>query len=405
MSKLKPIDNGIRRFRPGIMMVLCTLVLAGGGWFIFQKVKAKQGTGTAEAETAPPTVEEKVEEIRNEPPPPPPPSIHPLEGLRRLFLADGCRYRFRELTFSGDFSEQHDLPGAILRKDDPCLWKFVGIPEKKDVYGIFCADPNYPDHHDKNLTYTRVLDDGTPRDDQHPYITLRADDYCEWQVRKLPNQDQYELYCLSGSSPFRDASLGWTDDQDGLGEEIISATLGENGNPSWWILGEGETPKLPPRASHLIVMNRGSIRDLEQSREDFEKHGHGIFRVLFETAEDEFTREAEDLNYVKLVKAIRDTDPVINHPDFPTLAPLDLTDLPTSSNLNRLDSLFPLVIPLKVALHPHLIHELTMENTEFWQNEWESLKDFQSHLDESDVADGRVYLGDRFTYIFVSWDQ
>jgi hypothetical protein len=46
-----------------------------------------------------------------------------------------------------------------------------------------------------------------------------------------------------------------------------------------------------------------------------------------------------------------------------------------------------------------------MENTEFWKNDWEMLKDFQSHLDESDGADGRVYHGVRFTYIFVSWDQ
>jgi hypothetical protein len=74
-------------------------------------------------------------------------------------------------------------------------------------------------------------------------------------------------------------------------------------------------------------------------------------------------------------------------------------------SLERQDPLFPLIIPLKVALHPHLIHELRMENTKFWQNEWESLEDFQSHLDESDLADGRIYQGDRFTYIFVSWDR
>lgn len=405
MSELNPIDNGVRRFRPGLMMVLCSLILAGGGWFIFQKVKAKQGS--AEVETTAPTVAEQIEEIRTEPvPPPPPPSIHPLEGQRRLFLADGCRYRYQELTFTRDLSEQHDYPGAIIRKDDPCLWKFVGVPNKEDVYQIFCADPNFSDLHQHNLTYTRVSEDEVPRDDQHPYLTLRDDDYCEWQVRKLANEDQYELYCLSGSDPFAGESLGWTADQEGLEGEFISATLGENGNPSWWILPETETPKLPRRASHLIVMNKGSILNLEESRENFEEKGHAIFRVQFETADDEFTRVAEDLNYVELVKAIRNSDPVIGHPDFPALLGLEPGDLLSGKiKLERKDPLFPLLIPLKVALHPHLIHELTMENTEFWKNDWEILEDFQSHLDESDVADGRVYHGVRFTYIFVSWDR
>ena len=405
MSKLEPIDDGVRQFRPGLMMALCALVLIGGGWFVFQKVRNKQTP--SESSPEPTSVADQVEEIRNEPPPPPPPpSIHPLEGKRRLFLADGCRYRFRELTFARNFSGQHDYPGAVLRENDPCLWNLVGVPEKEDIYRIFCADPNFPDLHQSNLTYTRVLDDGVPQDDQPPYLTLRENDYCEWQIRKLSNKDQYELYCLSGSAPFEGESLGWVDEQEDLKEEQITATLGENGNPSWWILPGDQTPTLPRRASHLIVMNRGSIRDLEESREDFEEHGHEIFRVQFDTAEDEFTRVAEDLNYVELVKAIRNSDPVIEHPDFPALLGMDPTGiLDGQISLERKDPLFPLIIPLKVALHPHLIHELNMENTEFWQNEWESLEDFQSHLDESDLADGRVYRGDRFIYIFVSWDR
>lgn len=402
MSKLKPIDNGVRRFRPGLMMVLCALVLAGGGWFIFDKVRSKQTVPVAAAKVD--TVKEQIEEIRNDPPPPP--SIHPLAGMRRLFLADGCRYRYQELTFTRNLSDQHDHPGAIIRKDDPSRWNFVGVREKEDVYRIYCADPSFPDLHQHNLTYTRVLDDGIPQDDQPPYLTLRYDDYCEWKVRKLPFKNQYELYCLSGSDPFVDESLGWIDDQDDLKSEMITATLGHNGNPSWWILDEDSKPELPRRASHLIVMNNGRIRDIDESRKHFEKHGPGIFRVIFETAEDEFTRPAEDLSYVKLVKAIRDSDPVINHPKFPPLLGLGPEDLINGDlDPKRKDPFLPLIIPLKVALHPHLIHELTMENTEFWQNEWESLEDFQSHLDESDTADGRVYIGNRFIYIFVSWDQ
>ncbi|MFT6864532.1 MAG: hypothetical protein ACJAVK_003100 [Akkermansiaceae bacterium] len=402
MSRLQPIDNGVRQFRPGLMMALCALILIGGGWFIFQKVRAKQAPPEPPAEIA--SVAEQVEEIRSEPPPPP--SIHPLAGKRRLFLADGCRYRFQELTFTRKFSQQHDSPGAVLRENDPCLWSFRGVPDKEDVYRIFCADPSFPDLHQANLTYTRVLDDEIPQDVQAPYLTLREDDYCEWQVRKLSNKDQYEIYCLSGKAPFVGESLGWTAEQEDLKDKLITATLGENGTPSWWILPEDQTPTLPRRASHLIVMNRGSIRDLEQSRENFEEHGHEIFRVQFDTTDDEFTRVAEDLNYLELVKAIRNSDPVIGHPDFPALLGMDATAiLDGQISLERQDPLFPLIIPLKVALHPHLIHELRMENTKFWQNEWESLEDFQSHLDESDLADGRIYQGDRFTYIFVSWDR
>ena len=405
MSQLQPIDNGVRQFRPGLTMALCALLLLGGSWFIFQKVRSKQPPWESDPEST--KVQDQIEEIRNKPPPPPPPpSIHPLEGNRRLFLADGCRYRFQELTFTRNFSEQHSFPGGVLRESDPCLWNFVGVPKKEDVYRIICADPNFPELHQANLTYTRVLDDNVPQDDHPPYLTLREDDYCEWEVRKLANKDQYELYCLSGSAPFQGASLGWTSEQEDLKDEFITTTLGENGNPSWWILNEDQTPTLPRRASHLIVMNRGSIRDLEQSREDFKEHGHEIFRVQFDTADDDFTRVAADLSYIELVKAIRNSDPVINHPDFPSILGNDPASLLDSQiSLENNDSLFPLIIPLKVALHPHLIHELNMENTEFWQNEWESLEDFQSHLDESDTADGRVYQGDRFTYIFVSWDR
>lgn len=404
MSKLQPIDNGVRRFRPGLMMALCVLVLLGGGWFIFQKVKNRQVDSVS---TEPATkVSEEIEKIREEPaPPPPPPSIHPLEGNRRLFLADGCLYRYQELSFTRDLTEQNDHPGAVIRQGDPCLWKLVGVADKEDVYRIFCADPNFPELHGYNLTYTRFQDDDVPQDDHMPFVTLRDNDYCEWQIRKAGPKDQYELYCLSGNGPFEDASLGWTDQQEDLSSQLVTATLGENGTPSWWILPEGKSPEFPRRASHLIVMNRGSIMYQDKAREDFEEHGPEVFRVQFKTADDEFIRPAEALSYVDLVKAIRNSDPVVEHPDFPALlgmSPADLLD--GQVFLERPDPMFPFIIPLKVALRPHLIQELTMENTKFWKNDWETLEDFQSHLDESDVADGRVYQGTRFTYIFVSWD-
>lgn len=404
MSKLEPIDNGVRRFRPGLMMALCVLVLLGGGWVIFQRVQNKQSdTGSTSPTTK---TSGEIKKIREAPaPPPPPPSIHPLAGKRRVFLADGCLYRYQELSFARDLTGQHDYPGAVIRKKDPCLWKFVGVPDKENAYRIFCADPNFPELHGHNLTYTRFQDDDVPQDDHLSFVTLRDNDYCEWQVREAGPKDQYELYCLSGKGPFEDASLGWTDAQEELSSELTTATLGENGTPSWWILPEGKSPELPRRASHLIVMKRGRIMYEDEAREDFEQHGPKIFRAKLKTADDEFERPAEALNYVELVKTIRNSDPVIGHPDFPSLlgaGPADLLD--GSASLERPDSMFPFIIPLKVALHPHLIHELTMENTKFWKNDWETLEDFQSHLDESDLADGRVYQGTRFTYIFVSWD-
>jgi hypothetical protein len=116
-------------------------------------------------------------------------------------------------------------------------------------------------------------------------------------------------------------------------------------------------------------------------------------------------RAAKALDYVELVKAIRDSDPIVNHPDFPALIEMNpLALLEEEISLKRKDPMFPFIIPLKVALHPHLIQEIKMENTKFWKNDWETLEDFQSHLDESDFADGRIYQGNRFTYIFISWD-
>jgi hypothetical protein len=404
MSKLDPIDNGVRRFRPGVMMALCVFVLIGSAALVFQKVQNKQGDSDSPLPTS--KISKEIERVRGDQSPPPiRPSIHPLEGRHRLFLADGCLYRYQELSFTRNFSNQHNHPGAVIREGDPCLWKFVGISGKEDVYQIFCADPNFPDLHEHNLTYTRFQEDGVPQNDHSPFITLREDDYCEWQIRKAGPKDQYEVYCLSGNSPFKDASLAWTDKQEDLSSDLLSATLGENGNPSWWILPKGESPKIPRRSSHMIVMNRGRIMHQDDSLEDFEKYGPEIFRVQLKTADDKFVRAAKALDYVQLVKAIRDSDPIVSHPDFPALIEMNpLALLEGEISLKRKDPMFPFIIPLKVALYPHLIQEIKMENTKFWKNDWETLEDFQSHLDESDIADGRIYQGNRFTYIFISWD-
>lgn len=404
MNKLDPIDDGVRRFQPGMMIGLCIVFLIGGAGFIFQKVQDKQANSDSPFPTT--KVSEEIERIREAPIPPSlPPSIHPLEGTRQIFLADGCLYRFQELSFTRDLTYQHEHPGAVIRQGDPCLWNLVGISGKEDVYQILCADPNFPDLHAHNLTYSRFRKDGVPQDDHTPFVTLRDSDYCEWKIRKAGPSDQYELYCLSGTGPFKDASLGWTDKQEDLSTDLLTATLGENGNPSWWILPEGESPKIPRRASHMIVMNRGRIMHQEESREDFKKYGPEIFRAQLKTADDKFVRPAKALDYVELVKAIRNSDPVVSHSDFPSLLALRPSDfLDGQVSLKRKDPMFPFIIPLKVALYPHLIHEIKMENTKFWKNDWETLKDFQSHLDESDIADGRVYQGSRFTYIFVSWD-
>ena len=400
MSKLVPPDDGTRPYRPGLIVLLSIPLLIIAAWILVAKVRDQQGPDD-DPQTA--TTLPELEKLREKPKPP---STHPLAGKRRLFLADGCLFRYQELTFTRYFSEQHDHPGIVIRKNDPTLWNFVSVPEKAHVYRIYCADPNFPEFHDHNLTYTRLVDDGIREDDQPPYLTLRNDDPCEWKVHQLEPKDQYELFCLSGADPFVGESLGWMTGQEDLEEDYVIATLGQNGRPSWWILPEGEAPILPRRASHLIVMNKGDIPDLAKSRELFADGGHEIFQVEFETEDDDFTRSAQDLDYLQLVKSLRGSDPVIEHPDFPSLVGTKLDELLTGTpKLERPDPLFPLIIPLKVSLYPHQIRELTLENTAFWLNTWESLEDFQSHLDESDAADGRIYHGDLFTYIFVSWDR
>ena len=115
MSKLDPIDNGVRRFRPGVMMALCVFVLIGSAALVFQKVRNKQSDSNLPLSTS--KISKEIERIRgDEGPPPIRPSIHPLKGKHRLFLADGCLYRYQELSFTRNFSNQHNHPGL-------CVWK------------------------------------------------------------------------------------------------------------------------------------------------------------------------------------------------------------------------------------------------------------------------------------------
>ena len=295
---------------------------------------------------------------------------------------------------------QHDFPVAVLSENDPCLWDFQPVAGKEDVYRIFCADENFPDELGKNLTYTRLKNDPLIGDeeilnDQPPYLTLRDDDLCEWEVRKMPYKNQYELYCRLGSEPYLGQSLGWMEEQEGLKYEIVSATLGQNGNPSWWILPPDQQPSTPRLVDHLIIIPRGEPDDLAKAREHFKEHGTGIFEIEIGTTEDTFSRSA-DGSFVGLVRSLQGKDPVLGHDDFPPLLQLDLTRDLTE------ETLFPLAIPLKIALPPGKIHKLIFKNTEFYLNTWEKLDNFQSHLDESDASDGRIFKGEKFTYIFVA---
>lgn len=405
MSQLEPIDNGVRRYRPGLAVLLTIPLLLLAVWLVVAKVREKQ----RQPQNASPseTIKEEVEKARAEKPIP---NDHPLSGARRLFLADGSLFRYQELTFTRFFSTQHSHPGIVIKNNDPTLWNFVPVTDKKNVYRIYCADPNFPELHRHNLTYTRLVDDDEVLDDQPPYLTLRPDDYCEWKVnpyRPESHQNQYEIFCMSGDPPFKGKSLGWMTGQEDLQGEYVTPTLDQNGIPGWWILPEGETPQLPRRVSHLLVMNKGDIEHLDKAREDFTEEGHGIFEVYLYTANDRFTRSAENLDYVALVKSLRGTDPVLSHPDFPPIIGFNPNELLKQGiELKRPDPLFPLVIPLKVKLFAHEIRELAFENDEFtWDDNWEELEDLQSHLDESDAADGRIYHGEKFTYIFVAWDQ
>jgi hypothetical protein len=397
MSDLQPPDDGVRRYQPGPLMILGTLGLIALGGILFSIIREKQKVPPkpiAETKTI-------IEEIREPSPPEPPP--HPIIGKRRIFLADGSLYRTRELTFTRSLSTQHDFPVAVLSKNDPCLWDFQPVKGKEGVYRIFCADENFPDELGKNLTYTRLKNDpliGDKEivDDQPPYLTLRDDDPCEWEVRKMPHKSQYELYCRLGSVPYLGQSLGWMEEQEDLKYPAITATLGQNGNPSWWILPPDQKPATPRLVDHLIIIPRGESEDLDKAREHFKEHGAEVFEVVVKTAEDTFTRTAGG-DFVKLVRSLQGKDPVIEHDDFPPILRLDLTRDPAE------DALFPLVISLKIALPPGEIRELTLKNTKFYLNTWEETENFQSRLDESDASDGRIFKGEKFIYIFVASGQ
>ena len=426
MTDLNPTDDGVRRFRPGplLMIAVVTLIAVGAtlAWFIRSQ------------QSPPPLVEENpIEEIREEvllPEPVNPPS-HPLIGRHRLFLADGCLYRHQELTFERNLGgkNQHPYPVVTVEANDPCIWEFKAVPDKEHVYRIYCVDERYPDELGKELTYTRVtrkpfdipwVDDSTDiehLDDEATFITIRDGDPCEWQVKRYPDKeklsyhDQYEIHCLGGSDPFTGKALGWLDDHDYLSKDAVIATLGHNGTPSWWIVPENERPKQPRLATHLIVNPvDGSENDdlYKKSLEHFQKNNRDIFRIKMELDGGSFVRPAVTTSYRNLVSHLNDTDPVVNHPLFPSLFRIPNDPIAAIEHLKNLSSepdFFPMIIPLNLGVKVNEISELTFENTEFYINAWEELEELQFHLDESDQSDGRVFVGEKFTYFFVNWES
>ncbi len=315
-----------------------------------------------------------------------------------------------------------------VEADDPCLWEFRAVPDKEHVYRIYCADSRFPEQLGKELTYTRVtrkpidipwVEDSTDLeylDDEAPFITIRDGDPCEWRVEKYPDKenltyrDQYEIYCLGGSAPFTGEALGWIDDNEHLAHEAVIATLGVHGAPSWWILPEGERPKPPRRATHLIVnpVSGGEDDDLyKKSLEHFQNHSRDIFRVKMEMDGESFLRTAATISYRNLVSDLNDNDPIIHHPHFPGLFRIPENPIAAIEHLKGLSKepdFFPMIIPLNLGITVGDISELTFENTEFYINTWEELEELQFHLDESDQSDGRIFEGEKFTYFFVHWE-
>lgn len=408
MNRLEPPDDGVRRFRPGRLIVLASLAVLLFSALIFISIKNRLTTEQAPSKAPVLIVEDVIEEIR-EPAPPKIDPNHPLTGPRRLFLADGSLYRYQELTFTRELSSQHPHPLAVLQKNDPCLWEFLPISDRPHHYRILCADQNYPDELGKNLTYTRVLDDpligdAVLSDELPPYITLRHHDPCIWEVRRTPHQDQYELYCRLGAAPFLDQSLSWFTDQLDLNSDTVTATLGLNGNPSWWILPPDQTPEIPPRSTHLLIVPRTDLDpdDLAKASAHLAENDHDIFQVTIKTLSDQFDRSARNQSIHLFSTDLNPKDPILAHEKFPSLLSLDqligqATNQPTSD-------LFPLIFPLGIAIHTHEIVSLDFQNLEFWQNTWEELEYFQTHLDESAPSNGRIYQGPKFLYFFTRID-
>lgn len=425
MSKLSPIDDGIRRFRPGSLLTFVVISLLVLAVLLVWFIRSKQ--------SPPPIVEDNpVEELREELAPPNPalPPSHPLIGRHRIFLADGCLYRYQELTFERNLGgeDQHPYPVVTIEENDPCIWEFRAVPDKEHVYRIYCADSRYPGELGKELTYTRVtripfdipwVDDSTDieyLDDEAVFITIRDGDPCEWQIKRYPDKgklsylDQYEVYCVGGSDPFTGKALGWIDDHEHLSRKAVIATLGHNGTPSWWILPEDERPNPPRLATHLIInsVDEGKDDDLfKKSLEHFEENGREIFRANLTVGEDTFSRPATAIPYRSLVSHLNNSDPIVKHPLFPALFQIPENPIAAIEHLKSLSidpGFFPMIIPLNLGVKVSDISSLTFENTEFFINSWEELEELQFHLDESDQSDGRIFVGEKFTYFFVNWE-
>ena len=425
MSDLNPTDNGVRRFRPGPLLIFSTAALLILGAFLAWFIRSKQSP-------PPVVVANPIEEIRKEAKVPEPviPSSHPLIGKHRIFLADGCLHRYQELSFERNLSEedQHPYPIVTVEGNDPCLWEFKAVEEKEHVYQIYCADSRFPEQLGKELTYTRVtrkpldipcVEDSTDLeylDDEAPFITIRDGDPCEWLVQKYPDKenlsyrDQYEIYCLGGSEPFSGEALGWIDDHEHLVHHAVIATLGHHGAPSWWILPEGEQSKPPRRATHLIINPVSGSEDddlFKKSLKHFQENSRDIFQIKMEVDGDSFVRKAATISYRDLVSELNENDPITKHPLFPSLFRIPKNPIAAIEHLKSLSKepdFFPMIIPLNLGVTVSDISQLTFENTKFYINDWEELKELQFRLDESDQSDGRIFVGEKFTYFLVHWE-
>ena len=122
---------------------------------------------------------------------------------------------------------------------------------------------------------------------------------------------------------------------------------------------------------------------------------------------DSFVRKAATISYRDLVSELNENDPITKHPLFPSLFRIPKNPIAAIEHLKSLSKepdFFPMIIPLNLGVTVSDISQLTFENTKFYINDWEELKELQFRLDESDQSDGRIFVGEKFTYFLVHWE-
>lgn len=397
-------DDGVRPARFGLKTLLAAVGLA-----VLTTVFAVKIFGGGDSPAATP----KAPPVEPSPTviPIAEPSFHPLEGRRQIHSASIGRWRYAYLSWTGGLIDV-GYPLATLEHDDPCVWELVGESGRRDVYRILCRTGQA--NGKAALSYTHFAG----RD--FPLATVETNDPMLWKITPISTaSDTYKIICYDDSDWHAD-ELSWETDHKFRSANYPIVTVEENDPTSWLILADGAplpTPAAP--VTHVIIYPRRDIADdaletltewAEEIATHIEDRGNRTLKLhLWLRDGNEIKSTYAGMAFKAAAEQLRKAgDPVAGLlPGSFSAGSNPISNLVTDAvGDDRKLEPFPLVLPVLSSgtLAVESIERLHFEDEGFRYNDTlEKIDDFQSLLDDSKSAAGRVFHGtDYFTYVFVN---